>query len=109
MKFKELIKKKSFWAAVSGAVVIILQLCGIKIDAPVVNEIILGVCSLLVAVGAMTVSEKKDIAGGLGKKEDISSDTEKLTDNTPAAEEKTTETKTEGTTAEDPDTDAGQR
>lgn len=66
---RKLLKKKSFWIAVSGAAVIILQICGIKIDAPLVNEIILGVCSLLVAVGFMTASDRTEIKKGLDKDE----------------------------------------
>jgi uncharacterized membrane protein len=54
---KDLLKKKGFWAAVAGLIGLVTQLTGLKIDAPAVNEIINGVCALLVVLGLMTAAD----------------------------------------------------
>lgn len=69
MKLKELIKKKGFWAAVAGAVVLVLQLFGIKAPLPYVNEIISGFCALLVAFGLLSATDKEKIDEELKKRE----------------------------------------
>ncbi len=69
MKLKELIKKKGFWAAVAGAVVLVLQLFGVRAPLPYVNEIIGGVCAVLVAAGLLSASEKEQIDEELKNRE----------------------------------------
>lgn len=70
MKFRDLIKKKSFWAAIAGAAVLILQLFGIKAELPYINEIISGVCAVLVALGLLTAADKSAIDEELKIKKD---------------------------------------
>lgn len=55
MKEKMLKKIKSvkFWLSLSGAVVIVLQLFGLKISAPYVNEVVSAICSVFVILGIM--------------------------------------------------------
>lgn len=69
MKLKELIKKKGFWAAVAGAIVLLLQLFGIKADLPYVNEAVSGFCALLVALGLLSATDKERIDGELEEQE----------------------------------------
>ena len=56
---KDKLKKKSFWLAVMGLVIMILQACGVKINVPVVNEAIAGVSGFLVMLGIL-VDDKKN-------------------------------------------------
>ena len=70
MKLKDLIKKKGFWASVAGAVVLILQLFGIKAPLPYVNEAVSGFCAVLVMLGLLSATDKEKIDGELKKKED---------------------------------------
>ena len=68
MKLKDLIKKAGFWAAVSGIVVIVLQMFGVKAPLPYVNEILSGVCAVLVMLGLMSAADKSRIDEELEKK-----------------------------------------
>lgn len=65
MKLKDLIKKKGFWVAVAGAVVLAAQLFGIKIELPYINEAISSLCAVLVALGLMSATDKEEIDNSL--------------------------------------------
>lgn len=70
MKIKDILKKKRFWVGVAALVAVVLQLCGIKVDTPIINELILGVCSLLVAVGFMSATERNEVKKEFDEKSD---------------------------------------
>lgn len=65
MKEKMLKKLKSvkFWLSLSGAVVIVLQLFGLKISAPYVNEVVSAICSVFVILGIMVPDNREDLPG----------------------------------------------
>ena len=48
------IRKKSFWISLAAAVTLLLQLLGVKVDAPLVNEIVGVVCGILMLLGIIT-------------------------------------------------------
>ena len=53
---RKLIKKLrsvKFWLSLAGAVVIALQLFGVKVSAPYINEVVSAVCSVFVVLGAV--------------------------------------------------------
>ncbi|MGN1099183.1 MAG: hypothetical protein ACI4S9_02465 [Christensenellales bacterium] len=50
---KNIIKTKRFWLAVGGVIVLFAQFFGLKIDADYVNELISGVCGILIMLGIM--------------------------------------------------------
>lgn len=57
---KDIVKKlrsPAFWLSLSGAVVMVLQLLGMRVNAPYVNEVISAVCSVFVITGIMTPDE----------------------------------------------------
>ncbi len=56
---KNKLKTKSFWVGIAGAVVLILQTLGLKINAPVVNEIISSLCAIAILFGVMVDDTKK--------------------------------------------------
>ena len=56
---KEKLKTKSFWLTVVGAVIMLLQAFGLKINVPVVNEIITALCSVAIVMGIMIDDTKK--------------------------------------------------
>lgn len=43
-----------------GAIVLLLQTFGIKVDAPYVNELVEAICAVLVVLGIVKASEDKD-------------------------------------------------
>lgn len=54
--WKNLIKKMKsvkFWLSLTSAVVLVMQLLGLKISAPYINEIASAVCSVFVILGIM--------------------------------------------------------
>lgn len=51
---KEKFKNYGFWVSLVSAVIIVLQACGIKIDAPYVNEIVTGILGVLVTLGIIS-------------------------------------------------------
>lgn len=65
MKEKMLKKLKSvkFWLSLSGAAVIVLQLFGLKISAPYVNEVVSAICSVFVILGIMVPDNREDLPG----------------------------------------------
>ncbi|MBE5732951.1 MAG: hypothetical protein E7353_07980 [Clostridiales bacterium] len=56
---KNKLKTKSFWVGIAGAVVLILQTLGLKINAPVVNEVISSLCAIAILFGVMVDDTKK--------------------------------------------------
>ena len=55
---KKLIKSYSFWTSLAGALGILIvsvgKFCGVNIEATGVEEIVMGICGVLVAVGIVT-------------------------------------------------------
>lgn len=47
------LKTKKFWISLAGMVIMFLQLLGVKIDVPYVNEIINSVCAICVFIGLL--------------------------------------------------------
>ena len=56
---KEKLKTKSFWLTIVGAVIMLLQAFGLKINGPLVNEIITALCSIAIVTGIMIDDTKK--------------------------------------------------
>ena len=56
-------KSYGFWTAFSGAVIVFLNalgdLCGFQIESELVSNLIMAVAGILVAVGVVTMGEKK--------------------------------------------------
>ncbi|MCL2675863.1 MAG: hypothetical protein FWE84_04685 [Firmicutes bacterium] len=65
---------KTVFISIAGAIVLLLQVFGLKIDAPYVNEIIEAVCAVLIVLGVVTAAKPKadedegeDSGGNAGK------------------------------------------
>ena len=56
---KEKLKTKSFWLSIVGAVIVLLQAFGLKVDVPVINEVITAICSVAIVAGVMIDDTKK--------------------------------------------------
>ena len=59
-KMLEKIKSVKFWLSLSGAIVIVLQLFGLRISAPFVNEVVGAICSVFVILGIMAPDNGAD-------------------------------------------------
>ena len=57
------LKSVKFWLSLSGAAVIVLQLFGLKISAPYVNEVVSAICSVFVILGIMVPDNREDLPG----------------------------------------------
>jgi len=53
MNWKKKLTSKTFWISLAGAVVVMLQCFGLKIDAPYINEAISAVCSVCIILSLM--------------------------------------------------------
>ena len=51
-------KTKKFWLSFAGVIILMLQLFGVKVDAPYVNEIVDSICAVLILVGLMDGGSK---------------------------------------------------
>ena len=47
-------KNYGFWISLASAVILLLQACGLKIDVPIVNEIVTAFLGLLVVLGIIS-------------------------------------------------------
>lgn len=47
------IKTKKFWISLVGIVIMLLQLFGVKVDAPYVNEVVNSICAVLILIGLL--------------------------------------------------------
>ncbi len=45
------LKNYGFWLSLAGAVVYLLQVCGIKIEQPVAESVVNGICGVLIVLG----------------------------------------------------------
>lgn len=72
---KQKMKSYSFWTALSGAVVILIgsisKALGLSLDSEIAEEIIMGVCGILVAVGLVNAKTENSTDN---KKTDTSDD-----------------------------------
>lgn len=50
-EIKEKFKNYGFWLSLSGAIVYLLQACGLNIEQPVVEGVVNGVCGVLIVLG----------------------------------------------------------
>ena len=48
---RQKLKSKKFWLSLAGVTVMLLQLFGIKVDGPYVNEIVDSICAVLILIG----------------------------------------------------------
>lgn len=55
-------KSKKFWISLVAAVILLLQLFGLKIDTPYVSEVVSSICAICILVGLMAddTKEKSD-------------------------------------------------
>lgn len=56
---KNKFKTKKFWVSLGGMLIMLLQLFGIKVDAPYVNEVINALCGVCVFIGLLSGDEQK--------------------------------------------------
>lgn len=49
--FGQKLKNYGFWLSLAGAIVYLLQACGIKIEQPVAEAVINGICGVLIVLG----------------------------------------------------------
>lgn len=61
-KWLSRIKSVKFWLSLTGAVVIVLQLFGLKISAPYINEVVSAICSVFVVLGIMVPDADAEIS-----------------------------------------------
>lgn len=47
------LKSKKFWISLAGTVIMIVQLMGVKIDAPYVTEVVNAICAVCVVIGLL--------------------------------------------------------
>lgn len=47
------LRSKKFWFSLAGAVILLLNLLGFRVDAPYVNEVLNAICGVLIVVGLM--------------------------------------------------------
>ena len=61
MKFKDLIKSYSFWTALAGAIVVLVnaigRACGFFVDGEIISNIIMAIAGLLVVFGVVTMPQ----------------------------------------------------
>lgn len=55
---KEKLKSKRFWITLVGAVIVLLQAIGLKVDVPAVNEIVTAICSIGIVLGVIIEDTK---------------------------------------------------
>ena len=55
---KEKLKSKRFWLTLVGAVIVLLQAVGLKVDVPAINEIVTAICSIAIVLGVMIEDTK---------------------------------------------------
>ncbi|MBE5730762.1 MAG: hypothetical protein E7350_02265 [Clostridiales bacterium] len=79
-------KTKKFWISLVGMVVLLLQLLGVRVDVPYVNEVVNSICAICVFVGLLD--------GGSEKKTDENTE-EALDDSDKTKEESSDKTTTE--------------
>lgn len=68
MNFKKKIKNYGFWVSLGGAVFLLLQSLGIKVNVPYLNEILCSVLGIMVALGIISNPESGN--GYLDKNKD---------------------------------------
>ncbi len=47
------IKTKKFWVSFAGIIIMLLQLFGVKVDVPYVNEVVNSICAVLILIGLL--------------------------------------------------------
>lgn len=47
------IKTKKFWISFVSIVIMLLQLFGVKVDAPYINEVVNSICAVLILLGLL--------------------------------------------------------
>lgn len=55
---KEKLKNYGLWISIASCGVMILQACGLRIDVPIVNEIITAILGVLVTLGIISDPDK---------------------------------------------------
>ena len=69
-----------FWAAIAGALFIVLQLFGVRIPAPVVNELLACVSAVLVLLGFMPKKDNKSNGNDNGGTDEETEETQENSD-----------------------------
>lgn len=68
MRLKQKLKNKGFWVSLISAVLMVLQVAGLQVDVPYVNEVAAAVLGLLVILGI--VSDPSSGSGYLDSSDD---------------------------------------
>lgn len=55
------LRSKKFWFSLAGALILLLNLLGFRVDAPYVNEVLNAICGVLIVVGLMDEPQSEDI------------------------------------------------
>lgn len=58
---KQKLKSKKFWISFTGIVVMLLQLFGVKVDVPYINEIVDSICAVCILVGLLDAPKDETI------------------------------------------------
>lgn len=58
MKLKDKVKNYGFWVSIISEIIILVQLFGLRIDVPILKEVLLTICSLMVTLGIISNPEK---------------------------------------------------
>lgn len=69
-------RTKKFWISVAGVIILMLQLFGVRVDAPYVNEVVNSVCAACILVGLMDGGSKEEEQDEEDKNSDTCSESE---------------------------------
>lgn len=58
MNLKNKLRNYGFWVAIISAALVIVQALGVNIDIPVVKEVLISICGILVMLGIISNPEK---------------------------------------------------
>lgn len=68
-------KSKKFWISLVGMVVLLLQLLGVKVDVPYVNEVVNSICAICIFVGLLDGGSEKKADEGIQDNNDSNGET----------------------------------
>lgn len=52
------IRTKKFWISLAGIIIMLLQLFGLKINTPIISEIVNSICAVCVVIGLIGDSDE---------------------------------------------------
>ncbi len=100
------LKSKSFWVTFVALSVMLAQLYGLKIEAPIVNEVIDSMCAVMILFGVLSGKSSLNPSGGESPSDPDFSDTEGSGAGTDKSGTGADGSKSDGSDAESSDTGA---